>query len=325
MNSYHVLELAGEGSFGRVHKGRKKGSGQVVALKFMPKVGRTDKELRSLKREIEIMRNLKHPNIVQLFDSFETDTEVVVVTEYAEGQLFQVLEDDGNLPESLVREIACQLVSALYYLHSHRILHRDMKPQNILLGKSGVVKLCDFGFARAMSASTLVLTSIKGTPLYMSPELVEEKPYDHTADLWSLGCILYELHTGAPPFYTNSIFHLVQLIVKDQVKWPDTMSDACMSFLKGLLTKDPEKRLSWPDLLHHPFVADGVLAVLSDTDAFSPLTVTPSPDVLARKQKQVAEKSAAGSGESRLLRKVREQMENKKKPTGSDSTKVSQL
>ncbi|RVE63719.1 hypothetical protein OJAV_G00139200 [Oryzias javanicus] len=320
MNSYHVLELAGEGSFGRVHKGRKRGSGQVVALKFMPKVGRTEKELRNLKREIEIMRNLKHPNIVQLFDSFETDTEVVVVTEYAEGQLFQVLEDDGNLPESLVHEIACQLVSALYYLHSHRILHRDMKPQNILLGKDGVVKLCDFGFARAMSASTLVLTSIKGTPLYMSPELVEEKPYDHTADLWSLGCILYELHTGAPPFYTNSIFHLVQLIVRDQIKWPDTMSDACMSFLKGLLTKDPEKRLSWPDLLHHPFVADGVL-VLSDTDVFSPLTVTPSPDVLARKQKQVAEKSAAGSGESRLLRKVREQMENKKKPTGCDSAK----
>lgn len=83
-------------------------------------------------------------------------------------------------------------------------------------------------FARAMSVSTLVLTSIKGTPLYMSPELVEEKPYDHTADLWSLGCILYELHTGAPPFYTNSIFHLVQLIVRDSVKWPDTMSDTCM-------------------------------------------------------------------------------------------------
>uniref|UniRef100_A0A3B3IDK7 non-specific serine/threonine protein kinase n=1 Tax=Oryzias latipes TaxID=8090 RepID=A0A3B3IDK7_ORYLA len=102
MNSYHVLGLAGEGSFGRVYKGRKKGSGQVVALKFMPKVGRTDRELRSLKREIEIMRDLKHPNIVQLYDSFETDTEVVVVTEYAEGQLFQVLEDDGHLPECLV-------------------------------------------------------------------------------------------------------------------------------------------------------------------------------------------------------------------------------
>uniref|UniRef100_A0A8C1QT12 non-specific serine/threonine protein kinase n=1 Tax=Cyprinus carpio TaxID=7962 RepID=A0A8C1QT12_CYPCA len=260
MDQYHILEVIGEGSFGRVYKGRRKFSGQVVALKFIPKLGRSEKDLRSLKREIDIMRGLKHPNIVLLLDSFETEREVVVVTEYAEGELFQILEDDGSLPENQVCEIACQLVSALYYLHSHRILHRDMKPQNILLGKGGVVKLCDFGFARAMSVSTLVLTSIKGTPLYMSPELVEEKPYDHSADLWSLGCILYELHTGAPPFYTNSIFQLVQLIVRDPVKWPDNMSQDCLSFLKGLLMKDPEKRLSWPDLLHHPFVADGVLS-----------------------------------------------------------------
>ncbi|XP_035482236.2 serine/threonine-protein kinase 36 isoform X1 [Scophthalmus maximus] len=309
MNSYHVLQLVGEGSYGRVYKGRKKFTGQVVALKFMPKVGRSEKELRSLKREIEIMRDLQHPNIVQLYDSFETKTEVVVVTEYAEGQLFHILEDEGSLVESQVQEIACQLVSALYYLHSHRILHRDMKPQNILLGKSGVVKLCDFGFARAMSVSTMVLTSIKGTPLYMSPELVEEKPYDHTADLWSLGCILYELHTGAPPFYTNSIFHLVQLIVRDHVKWPDTMSDTCTSFLKGLLTKDPEKRLSWPDLLHHPFVADGVL-VLSDTNVFSPLTVAPSPDMMALKLQQVAAKTVPPAGECIFLRKAREQRDN---------------
>ncbi|XP_034539364.1 serine/threonine-protein kinase 36 isoform X2 [Notolabrus celidotus] len=322
MNSYHVLELAGEGSFGRVYKGRKRYTGQVVALKFMPKVGRSERELRSLKREIEIMRDLKHPNIVQLYDSFETETEVVVVTEFAEGQLFQILEDDGHLPESQVREIACQLVSALYYLHFHRILHRDMKPQNILLGKSGKVKLCDFGFARAMSVSTLVLTSIKGTPLYMSPELVEEKPYDHTADLWSLGCILYELHTGAPPFYTNSIFQLVQLIVKGPVKWPDSMSPMCMNFLKGLLTKDPQKRLSWPDLLHHPFVADGVL-VLTDTTSYIPLTVTPSPDTLALKLQQVAEKTVPIFGEGRLLRKVREQTEagNRVKSATSDSAK----
>ncbi|KAF7655842.1 hypothetical protein LDENG_00049560 [Lucifuga dentata] len=310
MDSYHVLELVGEGSFGRVYKGRKRRSGQVVAMKFMPKLGRSEKELRSLKREIEIMRGLHHPNIVQLFASFETETEVVVVTEYAEGQLFQILEDDESLPESQVQEIACQLVSALYYLHSHRILHRDMKPQNILLGKSGVVKLCDFGFARAMSVSTLVLTSIKGTPLYMSPELVEEKPYDHTADLWSLGCILYELHTGAPPFYTNSFFQLVQLIVRDPIKWPDTMSETCTSFLKGLLTKDPQKRLSWPDLLYHPFVADGVVAVLPDTSIFRPLTVTPSPDMLARKLQQVAEKTVPKSGEGRLLRKAREQSDS---------------
>ncbi|XP_042580008.1 serine/threonine-protein kinase 36 isoform X2 [Cyprinus carpio] len=311
MDLYHILEVIGEGSFGRVYKGRRKFSGQVVALKFIPKVGRSEKDLRSLKREIDIMRGLKHPNIVLLLDSFETEREVVVVTEYAEGELFQILEDDGSLPENQVREIACQLVSALYYLHSHRILHRDMKPQNILLGKGGVVKLCDFGFARAMSVSTLVLTSIKGTPLYMSPELVEEKPYDHSADLWSLGCILYELHTGAPPFYTNSIFQLVQLIVRDPVKWPENMSQDCLSFLKGLLMKDPEKRLSWPDLLHHPFVADGVL-MLTDEGSSNPLTVPPSPDLQAQKHQQAAEKTTARSGEGKLLRKARELREKEK-------------
>uniref|UniRef100_A0A8C1APQ4 non-specific serine/threonine protein kinase n=2 Tax=Cyprinus carpio carpio TaxID=630221 RepID=A0A8C1APQ4_CYPCA len=311
MDQYHILEVIGEGSFGRVYKGRRKFSGQVVALKFIPKLGRSEKDLRSLKREIDIMRGLKHPNIVLLLDSFETEREVVVVTEYAEGELFQILEDDGSLPENQVCEIACQLVSALYYLHSHRILHRDMKPQNILLGKGGVVKLCDFGFARAMSVSTLVLTSIKGTPLYMSPELVEEKPYDHSADLWSLGCILYELHTGAPPFYTNSIFQLVQLIVRDPVKWPDNMSQDCLSFLKGLLMKDPEKRLSWPDLLHHPFVADGVLTA-SDEGSSNPLTVPPSPDLQALKHQQAAEKTTARGGEGKLLRKARELREKEK-------------
>lgn len=311
MDQYHILEVIGEGSFGRVFKGRRKLSGQVVALKFIPKVGRSEKDLRSLKREIDIMRGLKHPNVVLLLDSFETEREVVVVTEYAEGELFQILEDDGSLPEGQVREIACQLVSALYYLHSHRILHRDMKPQNILLGKGGVVKLCDFGFARAMSVSTLVLTSIKGTPLYMSPELVEEKPYDHSTDLWSLGCILYELHTGAPPFYTNSIFQLVQLIVKDPVKWPESMGQDCMSFLKGLLMKDPQKRLSWPDLLHHPFVADGVL-IVSDEGSSNPLTVTPSPDVQALKKQQAAEKATGRSGEGKLLRKARELREKER-------------
>ena len=84
-----------------------------------------------------------------------------------------------------------------------------MKPQNILISANGVIKLCDFGFARAMSNNTVVLTSIKGTPLYMSPELVQEMPYDHTADLWSLGVIIYELFVGQPPFYTNSIYTLI--------------------------------------------------------------------------------------------------------------------
>ena len=185
---------------------------------------------------------------------FETKREFCVVTEFAQGELFQILEDDKELPEDEVQKIAKQLVQALHYLHSQRIIHRDMKPQNILIGAQGTVKLCDFGFARAMSSQTIVLTSIKGTPLYMSPELVQEKPYDHTADLWSLGVILYELYVGQPPFYTDSIYTLINLIVQDTVKYPKSMSSQFKSFLQGLLHKTPSKRLSWPQLLDHPFV-----------------------------------------------------------------------
>jgi fused-like protein len=121
-----------------------------------------------------------------------------------------------------------------------------MKPQNILISANGVIKLCDFGFARAMSNNTVVLTSIKGTPLYMSPELVQEMPYDHTADLWSLGVIIYELFVGQPPFYTNSIYTLIQLIVKEDVKYPDNIHGDFKDFLSGLLNKNPQERLTWP-------------------------------------------------------------------------------
>ncbi|NXA07269.1 STK36 kinase, partial [Sapayoa aenigma] len=309
MEKYHVLEMIGEGSFGRVYKGRRKHSAQVVALKFIPKVGRSEKELKNLQWEIEIMRGLHHPNIIQMLDSFETDKEVVVVTDYAEGELFQILEDDGSLPEDQVQTIAAQLVSALYYLHSHRILHRDMKPQNILLGKDGVVKLCDFGFARAMSIHTMVLTSIKGTPLYMSPELVEERPYDHRTDLWSVGCILYELFVGTPPFYTKSIFQLVSLIIKDPVKWPKTMSLVFKSFLQGLLMKDPQQRLSWPELLSHPFIA-GRVTMIDDTEEhriLNPFTTKLSPELQALKEQQ-AHSMVPRSSQSRILTEAQQKM-----------------
>jgi fused-like protein len=140
-------------------------------MKFIVKSGKSEQDLVNLRQEIAILRRLEHPHIITMLDWFETKEEICMVMEYAQGELFEILEDDDCLPESTVHRIAVQLVSALHYLHSNRIIHRDMKPQNILLGANGTVKLCDFGFARIMSAHTVMLRSIKGTPLYMSPEL----------------------------------------------------------------------------------------------------------------------------------------------------------
>jgi serine/threonine protein kinase len=256
MENYVVLEHIGEGSFGKVYKARRKNTGFTVAMKFINKHNKSEKDIKNLRQEIGILRTLNHENIILMFDAFETEREFCVVTEYAQGELFDILQDDQRLPEKTVQQIAKQLVKALHYLHSNRIIHRDMKPQNVLIGSNGKIKLCDFGFARAMSTNTIVLTSIKGTPLYMSPELVKEEPYDASSDLWSLGIILFELFVGQPPFYTNSIYTLINNIVKDPVKYPSDMSKEFKTFLQGLLQKNPAKRLNWPQLLDHPFVRE---------------------------------------------------------------------
>merc|ERR1719230_1774590 len=256
MENYHLLHLIGQGCFGKVFKGRRKFTGQIVALKFISKRGKPEKDLQNLRLEIGILQRLDHPNIIRLLDSFETNTDFVVVTEFAYGELFEIFQDDKKLPEDEVRNVARQLTQALSYLHSQKIIHRDMKPQNVLVGANDTVKLCDFGFARVMSLNTVVLTSIKGTPLYMAPELVQEKPYDCSADLWSLGVICYELFVGQPPFYTNSLISLIHLIVQNPVQYPDNMSPDFKSFLQGLLQKNPKQRLGWPDLLYHPIVGN---------------------------------------------------------------------
>ena len=256
MEKYQFLNAIGEGSFGKVYKARIRGTGQIVAIKSIKKKGKQEKDLNNLRQEIEILRGLFHENIILLLDSFETNTEFCLVTELAQGELFEILEDDKCLPEPEVRKIAQQLVNSLYYLHSQRVIHRDMKPQNILISANGIVKLCDFGFARTMSTNTIVLTSIKGTPLYMAPELVKELPYNQSVDIWSLGVILYELFVGQPPFYTNSIYSLINLIINDSVKYPDNMSSEFKDFLKCLLNKAPNERSSCKDLLRHSFIRE---------------------------------------------------------------------
>lgn len=317
MEQYEVLGSLGEGSFGRVYKAKHLTGGQIVALKVISKRGRSLKEIKDLRGEFEIQRYLHHPNIIQMLDSFESDNEIVVITEFAHKALNTILGECGYLAEDHVQKIVWDLVSALYYLHSHRVLHRDLKPQNILLDTKNHAKLCDFGFARNMSTGTHVLTSIKGTPLYMAPELIDELPYDHNADLWSLGCIIYELLVGAPPFCTSSILHLIRLIKHEQIQWPSFLSSICISFLKGLLQKDPKKRFSWTEILNHPWIKGNIL-ILED-DLTMPLTKTLSINTMTLKdiqrKERVNQKSGEKLPEENEQKKIDQKLQNESKKT----------
>ncbi|KAK6946000.1 Protein kinase domain [Dillenia turbinata] len=210
IESYHVIELVGEGSFGK-----------TVAMKFIPKHGKSNKDIQNLRQEIEIIRKLKHENIIEMLDSFESPQEFCVVTKFGRGELFEILEDDKCLPEYQVQGIAKQLVRALHYLHSNRIIHRDMKPQNILIGAGSVVK--------AISLHLLLYSLVHGSGAG------EGATIQPPVDLWSLGVSFNE------DFVVQecTLFLLMANL-----------------FLKTTGRQVPQSRLSWPKLLEHPFVKD---------------------------------------------------------------------
>ena len=357
MEKYDVLELIGEGSFGRVFRGIRKADSFPVALKLIPKMAHTASELSSLRSECKIQLQLSHPNVVKMIDAFETPKEIVAVTEFVpDGDLNKLLNEDRRtqkvkvtqVRESKVKQLAGDLMGALHYLHSRRVLHRDLKPANVLLDeKSNLAKLCDFGFARHLGVETMVLTSIKGTPLYMAPELIEERPYDHTADLWSAGAILYELSIGHPPFPTNSLFQLIKKIRYEQITWPLSLSDDLRSFLQGLLEKDSKKRFTWQQILEHPFLKHTSFhfniqrqntVLSSDNDSLStPNTLSPpisrlfSPPPLTEKLSESQElakeiqrqdKAKLLPGGSQTLIKVAEKYEKQKRKLKEDQLKL---
>ncbi|KAI8847940.1 kinase-like domain-containing protein [Chytridium lagenaria] len=173
-----------------------------------------------------------------------------------EGDLMTALKLGGRFDDERVWKVAKGMVGALEYLHcEQRIIHRDLKLQNILLGDDGEPKICDFGFSNKVTDENLVMKSVKGTPIYMAPEIIEERPYNHKVDIWALGIILYELHSGQPPFFTTNIFTLIELILNSPLSFPKDMKQDLSEFIGALLQKNPENRIDWPDLGVHPYLS----------------------------------------------------------------------
>eukprot|EP00047_Mylnosiga_fluctuans_P002025 m.222837 g.222837 ORF g.222837 m.222837 type:complete len:788 (-) comp10834_c0_seq1:283-2646(-) len=259
--TYSPEDSLGQGSFAEVFKGVSK-DGVDVAIKRIPKskLGRPNNK-RLLETEISILQTMRHPNIVQLLDNVDTPEFICLVMEYCDGgDLASFISAHVPMPEADIALVLHQLVAALNYLGERNILHRDLKPQNILLQKSAVgmpiIKIADFGFARELYQEDLAATFC-GSPLYMAPEVLDGDSYNAMADLWSVGTIVYQCLTGVAPYRAQSIKALKEMMHSgNRPLIPSTTSPALADLLTGLLEVDPQARMTLARLSTHEFLAE---------------------------------------------------------------------
>lgn len=249
---YDLKRMLGEGSYAKVHLGVSALCGKKVAIKLYEKAKiKTRSSSERIFTEIGILRRMNHRNIVNFIEIFQNPKYIFIVLEYANGgDLLNYLKTKGKFKEHEYRKILQQIIDALEYIHEHRILHRDIKLDNVLLTKSGLVKICDFGISRKMYRNDPVFEHI-GTPAYIAPEIVKEKGYSgFGADIWSLGVMTYMALTGNVPFKGNTIEELHQSILKKEVTFSEktNLSAPMKKAIRGMLVKDPRRRMTLKDI-----------------------------------------------------------------------------
>jgi serine/threonine protein kinase/WD40 repeat protein len=266
-------EILGQGAFGVVYLGLNVESGELMAVKQINNDELKSKELSSLENEINILRSLKHPNIVRYIGTESNANTLSIFLEYVPGgSLKSLIDKFGKLEESVVRLYTRQLLLGLEYLHRNGIAHRDIKGANCLVGNDGAVKLADFGASNSWrspveSKDSAVAAAqesnshdVKGTPSWMPPEVIRgEKPLNwKKADVWSLGCTTIEMTTGRPPWsqFNNPVTVLYHIACSEAVpEYPEDPSIELLTFLNSCLKRDHNERTDITSLLLHPFVA----------------------------------------------------------------------
>jgi eukaryotic-like serine/threonine-protein kinase len=254
---YELTAVLGRGGMGEVHRATDRVLRRTVAVKLLPAELSGQKVSRArFEREARAAAGLNHPNIATLHDvgtdlSGNTPSPYLVM-EYVEGRMLTELLDDGPLPVERVSAIVRDLLGALAHSHAHGVVHRDIKPGNLMVTTSGTVKVLDFGIAQALADTATRLTATGaaiGTPGYLSPEQIRGDPVDGRADLYSAGCLLYELLTGRPPFTGDSPFVVMHHHLARTPAVPSTLRRGIAARLDGVvlraLAKDPDDR--FPD------------------------------------------------------------------------------
>ncbi|KAF4519166.1 hypothetical protein B566_EDAN008229, partial [Ephemera danica] len=260
VDGYVIVGKIGSGSYATVYKAFKKsGPREVVAIKCVEKTKLSTATIDNLITEISLLKKIKHPNIVEMKDFLWDSTHIHIVMEYcAGGDLSTYIHKKRQLSEKLCQRFLQQLASALQYLRLQNVSHMDLKPQNLLLSSpcKPVLKVGDFGFAQTMKASDHG-SSLRGSPLYMAPEILLAKSYDAKVDLWSVGVILYEALFGKAPYSSPSLDELLTKVKSHApIEMPPggRVSPACQDLLSRLLQPDPSKRIDFCDFFNHPFL-----------------------------------------------------------------------
>jgi calcium-dependent protein kinase len=258
---YVIGEIMGSGAFATVRKVTHKDSNQPRALKIIKKNPKQDSSRMYL--EVDILKKLIHPNIMQIFEFYEDKKNFYIITEFCEGgELFDKVVDKGSFKEDEASQVIKQLVSAINYIHSNNIVHRDLKPENILLDtkKNNIIKIIDWGTARFFDKDkNKKMNKVSGTPYYIAPEVLFEK-YDEKCDVWSCGVIMYILLCGYPPFNGETDNEILAKIKSGKFTFPEeewgSLSNECKDLIKCMLEFDPKKRYSAAQCLTHVWLTE---------------------------------------------------------------------
>ncbi|RKP32928.1 Pkinase-domain-containing protein, partial [Metschnikowia bicuspidata] len=295
LENYEILEKMGEGAFSVVFKARHLISSKIVAIKVLRKFQMDHSQKQAALKEVTIMRQLKHPNIIRFIEVIESESYYYIVQELAVGgEIFAAIVNFTYLSEDLSRHIIYQVAEAVRYLHEEvGVVHRDIKPENLLFqpitfrpslnplsklrrsddletkkdegdfvpgiggGTIGVVKLADFGLSKQIWEHNTKTPC--GTVGYTAPEIVLDKRYSKEVDMWAIGCVLYTLLCGFPPFYDERIESLTEKVAHGNytflAPWWDEISDGAKNCVLKLLTVDPKKRYTINDLLGDPWLS----------------------------------------------------------------------
>ncbi|EGR27829.1 protein kinase domain protein, partial [Ichthyophthirius multifiliis] len=244
--------LLGQGTFGQVRLAIDKQNNQKYAIKIIQKqILFQYCSIQNLKREIKIQKKMDHPNICKLFYYFEDKQNVYLVLEYCEqGNLYSVLKKLNKLNQNIAFRFFYQTCLGVYHLHKNGIIHRDLKPENLLIDQNGDIKLCDFGWSAEQNNS--VRNTFCGTIDYMAPEMIENIPYDHKIDIWSLGILLYELLHGYTPFRgNNNSVKLNSIVNSQEIKFENFIGNDLQELICGILKKNAFQRFSLDQILQH--------------------------------------------------------------------------